>query len=98
MPPRNSFSIAGLVLSCREGMGGRPMRPVTAVIAFFLLFSLVSEARGAGVDLEVILAADVSRSIDDAEFDLQRKGYAAALTEPRVLANLRSRQCAALGG
>jgi hypothetical protein len=30
-------------------------------------------------------AADVSRSIDDGEFDLQRKGYAAALTDPRVL-------------
>ena len=73
------------------------MRPVTAVIAFFLLFSLVSEARGAGVDLEVILAADVSRSIDDAEFDLQRKGYAAALTDPRVLTAIRGRSGAAIG-
>ena len=33
----------------------------------------------------LILAADVSRSIDDQEFNLQRKGYAAALTDPRVL-------------
>jgi hypothetical protein len=73
------------------------MRPVTAVIAFLLLFSLVGEARGAGVDLEVILAADVSRSIDDAEFDLQRKGYAAALTDPRVLTAIRGRSGAAIG-
>jgi uncharacterized protein DUF1194 len=73
------------------------MRPVTAVIAFFLLFSLVGEAPGAGVDLEVILAADVSRSIDDAEFDLQRKGYAAALTDPRVLTAIRGRSGSAIG-
>ena len=38
-----------------------------------------------GVDLEIVLAADVSRSIDDKEFSLQRKGYAAALTDRRVL-------------
>jgi hypothetical protein len=30
--------------------------------------------RAADVDLKVILSADVSRSIDDAEFELQRKG------------------------
>src|SRR3954453_21623372 len=47
--PRNSCPEAGLVLPCRERMGGRPMRPVTAAIAFLLLFSLVGEARGAGV-------------------------------------------------
>ncbi|MGE5271558.1 MAG: DUF1194 domain-containing protein [Thiohalocapsa sp.] len=37
------------------------------------------------VDLLLVLAADVSRSIDDGEFELQRKGYAAAMTDPRVL-------------
>jgi len=37
------------------------------------------------VDLLLVLAADVSRSIDEDEFNLQRKGYAAALTNPRVL-------------
>jgi hypothetical protein len=40
---------------------------------------------GDSVDLLLVLAADVSRSIDDSEFDLQRKGYAAAITDPRVL-------------
>ena len=43
-------------------------------------------ARADGVDMLLVLAADVSRSIDDGEFELQRKGYAAALTDPRVLA------------
>jgi hypothetical protein len=42
-------------------------------------------ARADGVDMLLVLAADVSRSIDDGEFELQRKGYAAALADPRVL-------------
>src|SRR5437773_4736965 len=42
-------------------------------------------ARAETVDLLLVLAADVSRSIDEGEFNLQRKGYAAAITDPRVL-------------
>src|ERR1041384_6765557 len=42
-------------------------------------------ARAETVDLLLILAADVSRSIDDGEFNLQRKGYAQAIVDPRVL-------------
>jgi len=42
-------------------------------------------ARAETVDLLLVLAADVSRSIDDVEFNLQRKGYAAAISDPRVL-------------
>ena len=37
------------------------------------------------VDLLLVLAADVSRSVDDAKFKLQREGYAAALVDPRVV-------------
>jgi hypothetical protein len=37
------------------------------------------------VDLRLVLAADVSRSINDPEFALQRKGYAAAITDQRVM-------------
>jgi hypothetical protein len=50
---------------------------------------LVVCAGGAGaaekVDLLLVLAADVSRSIDGEEFRLQRDGYASALTTPRVV-------------
>jgi hypothetical protein len=46
-------------------MGESPIRPAIAAIAFVALFCLGGEARSAGVDLEVILAVDVSRSIDD---------------------------------
>jgi len=37
------------------------------------------------VDLALVLAADVSRSINDDEFQLQRNGYAAAITSAAVL-------------
>src|SRR6202007_3039728 len=73
------------------------MRRALVAIVLFALCSVTGEARSAGVDLEVILAADVSRSIDDAEFDLQRKGYAAALSDPRVLAAIHGRSGAAIG-
>ncbi len=38
------------------------------------------------VDLELVLLADASRSIDDGEIRFQRRGYAAAITHPDVLA------------
>lgn len=37
------------------------------------------------VDLLLVLAADVSHSVDAAKFQLQREGYAAAITDPRVV-------------
>lgn len=37
------------------------------------------------VDVLLVLAADVSRSVDDREFKLQRQGFAAALADPRVV-------------
>lgn len=37
------------------------------------------------VDVELVLAADGSGSIDDEELRLQREGYARAITHPRVL-------------
>ncbi|HEV7368139.1 DUF1194 domain-containing protein [Arenibaculum sp.] len=42
------------------------------------------------VDLELVLAADGSGSIDDEELRFQREGYAAAVTSPRVLDAIRS--------
>ena len=38
------------------------------------------------VDLELVFLADASGSIDDAEIRFQRRGYAAAITDPDVLA------------
>jgi len=42
------------------------------------------------VDLLLVLAADVSRSVDSQKFQLQREGYAAALANPRVLEAIQS--------
>jgi hypothetical protein len=42
------------------------------------------------VDLELILAADVSGSMDAEEAALQRKGYLDALTNPRVIRAIQS--------
>jgi hypothetical protein len=64
---------------------------------FLVFLPYCGGSHAAGADLEVILAADVSRSIDDGEFDLQRKGYAAALTDPRVLTAIHGRTNGAVG-
>jgi len=42
------------------------------------------------VDVLLVLAADISRSVDAAKFKLQREGYAAALTNPKVIAAIQS--------
>lgn len=42
------------------------------------------------VDLELVLAVDVSGSIDEEEAILQRKGYIEALNHPQVLAAIKS--------
>ena len=58
------------------------------VRAFLLatILALAPAARAAEpVDLLLVLAADVSRSVDNEKFKLQREGYAAALSNQRVL-------------
>ncbi len=42
------------------------------------------------VDLALVLVTDVSRSIDDIEYDLEKRGTATALTDPSVIAAIRS--------
>lgn len=49
-------------------------------------------AQAETVDLLLVLAADVSRSVDEGEFELQRQGYATAFQDPRVLRAIRSGQ------
>ena len=60
-----------------------------ALQSLLVLLAVVSATRIAQaqeqVDLLLVFAADVSRSIDQAKFQLQREGYAAALADQRVL-------------
>ena len=54
-----------------------------------LLFAFIGPAVRAAepsVDVALVLVTDVSRSIDDSEFQLEKKGYAAAFADPRVVA------------
>src|SRR5262245_17535609 len=52
--------------------------------------SAVRALAGDRVDLLLVLAADVSRSMDDPKFKLQRSGYVEALTNPRVIEAIQS--------
>ena len=65
------------------------MRCTLAALTLLALLAVGRDARAQNTDLLLVLAADVSRSIDEGEFELQRKGYAAALSDPRVLAAIR---------
>ena len=60
-----------------------------SICAGIVLVPPVARA-GDDVDLLLVLAADVSRSIDAGKFQLQRNGYAAAISDPRVLDTIRS--------
>jgi Protein of unknown function (DUF1194) len=59
------------------------------ILIFLAAFSAVAAA-AEQVDLLLVLAADVSRSVDSAKFQLQREGYAAAVSDPHVLETIRS--------
>lgn len=57
-----------------------------AIAVFFLLLLSAASVRAQDVDLELVLLADASGSIDDGEIAFQRSGYAGAITDPSVLA------------
>ncbi|MEM1267880.1 MAG: DUF1194 domain-containing protein [Pseudomonadota bacterium] len=54
------------------------------LLVFSAIASLSSAEERIPVDLELVLAVDVSRSMDYDELSLQREGYAAALEHPAV--------------
>jgi hypothetical protein len=59
-------------------------------LALLLLLLCPTLARGAEpVDLVLVLVSDVSRSVDDSEFKMEKDGYAAAFNDPRVLAAIK---------
>ena len=50
------------------------------------------------VDLELVLAIEVSRSIDAAEADMQRQGYITALTDPKAIGAIRRKLVLEIAG
>jgi len=65
-------------------------RRAAIVLAFVSALFAASPAQTEPVDLLLVLAADVSRSVDSQKFQLQREGYAAALADPRVIDAIQS--------
>jgi hypothetical protein len=55
-----------------------------------LLCTLALPLHAQEVDLELVLLADASGSITQAEIEFQRRGYAEAITHPEVLAAIRT--------
>jgi hypothetical protein len=62
------------------------LRVLRSLIVLLAFAAAAPAARAAEeVDLLLVLAADVSRSVDHVKFQLQREGYAAAISDKRVL-------------
>ncbi len=67
------------------------MRLLGALLTVLALAPVQSAMAQTGepVDLLLVLASDVSRSVDHPKFMLQREGYAAAIADPQVLDAIR---------
>ena len=61
----------------------------TVLPAFFVMTGRPAYAKDRQVDLLLVLAADISRSVDDRKFKLQRDGYVSAI-RPRVIRAMTS--------
>src|SRR5258708_8234738 len=82
-------SPAGRAYSSRHGPGGlmpaaarRHLRLFVLLLVAALWTAPAARAESAAVDIELVLAVDVSRSIDDDEYALQKRGYAEAFVNP----------------
>ena len=59
---------------------------IARVVAALLAVAVNASAQQpVNVDVELVLLADASNSIDNAEIQFQRRGYARAITHPDVL-------------
>jgi hypothetical protein len=68
----------------------RWLRHVLLLVAVLATMPAPAARADEPVDLLLVLAADVSRSVDQQKFQLQREGYAAAIADRRVLDAIRS--------
>ena len=66
------------------------MRTIIALLSLALTLSPPAARAAEPVDLLLVLAADVSRSVTEPKFRLQRDGAAAAVTHPDVLRAITS--------
>jgi hypothetical protein len=65
-------------------------RVLMAIAALlFLVWGASASAKDRAVDLELVLAVDISGSIDEKEALLQREGYISAILHPDILAAIK---------
>lgn len=77
--------LAGLMLALSGGMAGLAQSPVPAPEPPAEIWP----DKGTDVDVALVLAVDISYSMDPDELALQREGYVAALTSPQVIEAIR---------
>ena len=66
------------------------MKSHLTVLAAFLAIGIGPARAAEPVDLALVLVTDVSRSIDDSEYDLEKRGTAQALLDARVQAAIHA--------
>jgi hypothetical protein len=66
------------------------MRPLACILALLLLGGAASASAATPVAVQLVLAVDVSGSVSEDRFELQREGYAAAFRDPQVLQAIQS--------
>jgi hypothetical protein len=68
------------------------MRRIILLLPLLAILSITTakaQTSDEPVDVALVLVSDVSRSIDDSEYALQKEGYSTAFTDPKVLAAIR---------
>jgi Protein of unknown function (DUF1194) len=83
--PVGLFGCALRALSRLAGACG-----AAAALALAAGAPVAAQTAVAAVDLQLVLAVDVSGSVNQVRFELQRDGYVAAFRHPHVLAAIRS--------
>lgn len=63
---------------------------ILSTLCFYWTVGAARAQQGDFVDLELVLAVDISASVDNEEYDLQMRGLAAAFRHPDVLSSIRA--------
>jgi len=79
-------------MSVAEDYGSNIMRALRTlvIVGLITIAGWMPTCAAERVDLLLVLAADISRSMDEAKFQLQRSGYAAAFSDPQVIEAIRA--------
>src|ERR1700744_6562465 len=62
---------------------------VVCASAIWLSLSVLAQARAEDVDVALVMVSDVSRSVDDSEYQLEKDGYTRAFTNPQGIAGIK---------